>query len=236
MNRLVEPIGRVLDRAPPSWAPLVRAWRVSQAGRGLEAFVDARQGVGATIFPAQVLHALELTAFDAVRVVIVGQDPYHGSGQAEGLAFSVPRGVRPPPSLRNIFLEQQRDIGVPAPAHGHLGDWARQGVLLLNTSLTVEEGIPAAHAGRGWEVLTDEIIQALSNHGPPKVFLLWGSHAQARSPCIAVGRGHSVLTANHPSPLSARRAPHPFLGCGHFGAANRALTEAGRAPIDWRLG
>lgn len=235
MNRLVEPIGRVLDRAPPSWAPLVRAWRASDAGRRLEDFVDTRQRSGATIFPAQILHALELTPRDRVRVVILGQDPYHGAGQAEGLAFSVPRGTRLPPSLRNIFLEQTRDLGLPLPAHGHLGAWARQGVLLLNTSLTVEEGMPAAHAKRGWEALTDEIIKTLAQDGVPKVFLLWGAHAQARAAWLPTGAGHAVLTANHPSPLSARRGPTPFVGCGHFGATNRALADAGQAPIDWQL-
>ena len=235
MNRLVEPIGRVLDRAPRSWAPVLDAWRASEAGRALEAFVADRQRTGATIYPARVLHALELTPLEAVKVVILGQDPYHGAGQAEGLAFSVPRGVRPPPSLRNIFLERQRDLGLPLPTHGHLGAWARLGVLLLNTSLTVEDGAPAAHAGRGWEALTDEIIKAVVGSNRPTVFLLWGAHAQSRGASIADGRGHTVLTANHPSPLSARRGPQPFLGCGHFSAANRALTEAGRGSIDWRL-
>ena len=182
-----------------------------------------------------MLRALELTGLEAVRVVIVGQDPYHGPGQAEGLAFSVPRGVRIPPSLRNIFLEQRRDLGLPAPSHGHLDAWAGQGVLLLNTTLTVEEGIPGAHANRGWEALTDEIIKATSVDHRPKVFLLWGAHAKARVQCIASGRGHVVLAANHPSPLSARRGPQPFLGCGHFGATNRVLADAGQPPIDWRL-
>jgi uracil-DNA glycosylase len=234
VNRLDEPLGRVLDRAPPSWAGLVEAWRATADGRRLEAFLTQRQAAGAVIYPAHPLRALELTPRERVRVVILGQDPYHGAGQAEGLAFSVPRGQRLPPSLRNIFGELRRDLGLPMPTHGHLADWAAQGVLLLNTSLTVEDGRPGAHAKRGWEALTDGIIQQLSYDGP-KVFMLWGAHAQAKAPWPkALGR-HAVLMANHPSPLSARRGPIPFLGCGHFGAANRFLATQERAPIDWSL-
>lgn len=236
MNQLVEPLSALLDRAPPSWASIVRAWRESPAGRRLEAFVAQRQSDGAVIYPAAVLRALELTARDRVRVVILGQDPYHGPGQAEGLAFSVPPGQRLPPSLRNIFGEIGRDLGWAPPATGHLGPWARQGVLLLNTSLTVEDGRPGVHARQGWEALTDRIIEAISNDPGPKAFLLWGAHAQAKGALITGAEGrHAVLTANHPSPLSARRGPAPFLGCGHFGAANRFLIGAGAAPIDWRL-
>ena len=237
MNRLDEPLSGVLDRAPPSWAPTVRTWRDSIAGRRLEAFVAERQAAGATIYPAQVLHALELTARGQVRIVILGQDPYHGEGQAEGLAFSVPRGQRIPPSLRNVFNELQRDLQMPRPTHGHLAAWARQGVLLLNTCLTVEAGRPASHAKRGWEALTDEIIKSLSGDDAPRVFMLWGAHAQAKGawPQSAGGDRHAVLMANHPSPLSARRGPAPFLGCGHFGAANRFLVSNGQTPIDWSL-
>jgi uracil-DNA glycosylase len=233
-NRLTEPLAAVLDRVPPSWAPIVRAWRDSPAGRQLEAFVSASQSRGAVIYPAAVLRALELTPRNQVRVVILGQDPYHGPGQAEGLAFSVPRGVKPPPSLRNIFKELQRDLGVSPPPHGHLASWARQGVLLLNAVLTVEGACPAAHARQGWEALTDGIINALAGESSPKVFMLWGAQAQAKAALLG-GTPHRVLAANHPSPLSARRGPLPFLGCGHFSAANGFLAGTGRAPVGWSL-
>jgi uracil-DNA glycosylase len=236
VNRLSEPLARVLDRAPASWAPIVRTWRDSPAGRQLEAFVGARQAAGATIYPAQVLRAFELTARDQVRVIVLGQDPYHGEGQAEGLAFSVPRGQRVPPSLRNIFNELNRDVPLPLPSHGHLAAWARQGVLLLNTCLTVEAGRPASHSKHGWEALTDEVVKSLSEDGAPKVFMLWGADAQTKAPWPRDLGRHAVLLANHPSPLSARRGPVPFLGCGHFSAANRFLAAAGRTPIDWSLG
>jgi uracil-DNA glycosylase len=233
VSALAEPLARVLDRAPPSWAPIVNAWRACAEGRRLEAFVAERQAQGAPIYPAAVLRALELTARDAVRVVILGQDPYHGPGQAEGLAFSVPAGQRLPPSLRNIFKELGRDLGLALPAHGHLGRWAQQGVLLLNTTLTVEQGRPASHAGQGWEALTDGLIKALAEGDRPLVFLMWGGHAQTRAAVPQAAGRHRVLIANHPSPLSARRGPAPFIGCGHFSAANRFLVEQGQAPIDW---
>jgi uracil-DNA glycosylase len=233
LNRLGEPLARVLDRAPPSWAPIIEAWRASTAGQQLEAFVAERQAARATIYPAQVLRALALTARDRVRVVILGQDPYHGEGQAEGLAFSVPPDQRLPPSLRNVFAELQRDLHLPMPATGHLGAWARQGVLLLNTCLTVEAGRPASHAKQGWEALTDGIVKQLSEDDSPKVFMLWGAHAQAKAAWPHDAGRHLVLQANHPSPLSARRAPVPFLGCGHFSAANRYLATHHQTPIDW---
>ena len=235
MSQLSEPLARMLDQAPASWESIVRAWRDSPAGRQLEAFVGERQAAGATIYPAQVLRALELTARDRVRAIILGQDPYHGVGQAEGLAFSVPRGQRVPPSLRNIFKELHRDLALPLPSHGHLAAWARQGVLLLNTSLTVEAGRPASHAKHGWEALTDEMVKSLSEDEAPKVFMFWGVHAQTKAAWPQdIGR-HAVFRANHPSPLSACRGPVPFLGCGHFSAANRFLAAAGQTPIDWSL-
>lgn len=235
MSALSEPLARVLDRVPPSWAPIVQAWRCSDDGRRLETFVSARQAQGATIYPAAVLRALELTPREQVRVVILGQDPYHGEGQAEGLAFSVPAGQRVPPSLRNIFKELQRDLDLVPPASGHLGAWARRGVLLLNTALTVEADRPGSHAAQGWEALTDAVIQSVATDGPPKVFMLWGAHAQIRAARVAALRHHCVLQANHPSPLSARRGPRPFLGCGHFAAANRFLAGHGQTPMDWSL-
>lgn len=216
----------------PGWQPLVQDFFVSAAGRKLRGFLQARLDAGATIFPPRPLRALELTPPEAVRVVILGQDPYHGRGQAEGLAFSVAPGVPLPPSLRNIFKELQRDLGTPPPAFpqpgGSLVKWAKNGVLLLNTTLTVEEGQPASHAGQGWELLTDAVIRHVAQGQRPVVFMLWGSHAQGKRAIIPQDRGHLVLTANHPSPLSALRPPVPFIGCGHFGQA-RAFRQAHEA-------
>ena len=217
----------------PGWQPLVQEFFASAAGRKLLGFLQARLDAGAAIFPPRPLRALELTPPEDVRVVILGQDPYHGRGQAEGLAFSVAPGVPLPPSLRNIFKELQRDLGTPPPAFpqpgGSLVKWATNGVLLLNTCLTVEEGQPASHAGQGWELLTDAVIRAVAEGARPVVFMLWGSHAQSKRALIPRDRGHLVLTANHPSPLSALRPPVPFIGCGHFGQA-RAFRQAHEAP------
>lgn len=221
---------------PGDW-PVAAGWQVlvdrffeSQAGVQLLAFLRQRLAAGAVIFPPQPLRALELTAPESVRVVILGQDPYHGRGQAEGLAFSVAPGVALPPSLRNIFKELQRDLGEPVPPFpspgGSLVRWARHGVLLLNTCLTVEEGRPASHAGKGWEVLTDAIIKDVSDHSDHVVFMLWGNHAQSKRKLIDASR-HLILCANHPSPLSALRPPLPFIGCGHF---SQARTWRDRHP------
>ena len=204
------------------WSALVDDFFHSATGVALLRFLDERIRAGARIFPPQPLRALQLTPPEEVRVVILGQDPYHGRGQAEGLAFSVAPGVALPPSLRNIFKELQRDLGTPFPAFpqpgGSLVRWAQNGVLLLNTCLTVEEGQPASHANRGWEMLTDAVIAHVSQHARPAVFMLWGSHAQSKRALIDTTR-HLVLTANHPSPLSALRPPAPFIGCGHFSRA-----------------
>ena len=212
----------------PGWQPLVDAFFASASGQNLLGFLRERLEAGAVIFPPQPLRALELTPPEQVRLVILGQDPYHGRGQAEGLAFSVAPGVAFPPSLRNIFKELERDLGTPAPAFPHPGgslvQWATHGVLLLNTCLTVEEGQPASHSGHGWEVLTDAVIRHLAGIGRPLVFMLWGAHAQGKRALIDTGR-HQVLVANHPSPLSALRPPLPFIGCGHFGQA-RAWRDA----------
>jgi uracil-DNA glycosylase len=208
----------------PDWQALVDGFWQSLAGKQLHRFLQQRQTDGATIYPPQPLRALQLTPLASVKVVILGQDPYHGPGQGEGLAFSVARGVKIPPSLRNIFKERQRDLGLPAPAHGSLQHWAEQGVLLLNTTLTVEDAQPASHAKKGWEVLTDSLIQACARQSSPVVFMLWGGHAQAKQALIAVhneDQRHLVLSANHPSPLSALRPPAPFMGCAHFSAARR---------------
>ena len=208
----------------PDWQVLVNGFWHSPAGQQLQAFLQQRQTMGATIYPPRPLRALQLTSLAGVKVVILGQDPYHGPGQGEGLAFSVAQGVQIPPSLRNIFKERQRDLGLPAPAHGSLQHWAAQGVLLLNTTLTVEDAQPASHAKRGWEVLTDSLIQACARQASPVVFMLWGGHAQAKQALIGAhnhDQRHLVLSANHPSPLSALRPPAPFMGCGHFSAARR---------------
>ena len=206
----------------PDWQPLVDTFFAGEAGHKLLAFLRERLAAGAVIFPPQPLRALELTPLNEVRMVILGQDPYHGRGQAEGLAFSVAPGVALPPSLRNVFKELQRDLGTPPPPFpvpgGSLVKWARHGVLLLNTCLTVEEGRPASHAGKGWEVLNDSAISRVSEGERPVVFMLWGAHAQSKRSLIDESR-HKVLVANHPSPLSALRPPLPFIGCGHFSQA-----------------
>ncbi|WP_287741537.1 uracil-DNA glycosylase [Diaphorobacter sp.] len=215
----------------PGWQPLVDTFFASARGRQLLAFLQARLEAGAAIFPPQPLRALQLTAPEDTRVVILGQDPYHGRGQAEGLAFSVAPGVRLPPSLQNIFKEMQRDMGVPFPPFpnpgGSLVKWAQNGVLLLNTCLTVEEGQAASHAGKGWEQLTDAVIREVAEGPRPVVFMLWGSHAQSKRAFIPQDRGHLVLTSNHPSPLSALRPPVPFIGNGHFGQARAFRQQHG---------
>lgn len=228
----------------PDWRPLVDQYLASSTGLNLGRFLSERLADGAVVYPPQPFRALALTPLHTVKVVILGQDPYHGPGQAEGLAFSVPSGVRPPPSLRNIFKEIARDQALVAAAASvvrmpevSLVRWARQGVLLLNTCLTVEAGAPASHAKRGWEVLTDTIVQSLAAQKGPMVFFLWGAHAQAKRPLIDGSPNaaqHLVLTANHPSPLSAWRPPVPFIGCGHFGKANAFLQKRGLAPIRWQ--
>lgn len=201
------------------WQPVVDAWAA-----GAQPLLDrlAARRAEVSVYPPEPLRALRLTPLARCRVVILGQDPYHGPGQAEGLAFSVPAGVKPPPSLRNIL----REAGLP-PDSGSLRPWAERGVLLLNSVLTVEDGRAAAHAGWGWERLTDALIATASAQALPKAFLLWGAHAQAKRDLIArhnADARHLVLCANHPSPLSALRPPEPFIGCGHFGLAQRWLA------------
>lgn len=185
------------------------------------------------------MRALQLTPLPEVRVVILGQDPYHGLGQAEGLAFSVQPGVQAPPSLRNIFKEMRDDLGLQPPMSGSLQAWARRGVLLLNTSLTVEEGQAGSHAKCGWEALTDALIQAVAARPQACVFMLWGAHAQTKAPLITQASAAHVaprllLQANHPSPLSALRGPTPFMGCRHFSQARNWL-ESQNLPLDWSL-
>ena len=212
----------------PGWRKLTDDFFASHAGVELLAFLRERLANQAVVFPPHPLRALELCPPESVRVVILGQDPYHGRGQAEGLAFSVAPGVALPPSLRNIFKEIQRDLGTLPPAFpspgGSLVKWAENGVLLLNTCLTVEEGMPASHAKRGWEQLTDAVIRNVSDRQQNVVFMLWGAHAQSKRELIDANR-HKILLANHPSPLSALRPPLPFIGCGHFSVA-RAWRQA----------
>ncbi|CAM2149832.1 Uracil-DNA glycosylase [Pararobbsia alpina] len=219
----------------PAWKACVAPFVDSPAFAKLCAFVDSERAAGKTIYPDTVFHALELVDPDDVKVVILGQDPYHGEDkgipQAHGLAFSVRPGVRPPPSLRNIFKEIASSLGHPIPTHGTLEYWARQGVLLLNTVLTVERANAASHAKKGWEGFTDTLIAELSERHSGLVFMLWGSHAQAKRSLLH-GRDHVILEAPHPSPLSAHRG---FLGCQHFVRANEALEARGLKPIDWRL-
>ena len=217
------------------WQAIVDAWCASDSGRSLFEHLARRGAANVVIYPPDPLLALRLTPLSQTRVVIIGQDPYHGPGQAEGLAFSVPAGVKPPPSLRNIFKELQRDLGLPPPPSGHLAAWAQRGVLLLNTCLTVEAGAPASHAKLGWQRLTDALIQAAASDPKPKVFMLWGLHAQAKASLIeAAGPQHLLLQANHPSPLSALRPTQPFIGCGHFSQAADWLKNRG-CDIDWAL-
>jgi uracil-DNA glycosylase len=216
----------------PGWQPTVSAFLGSTAGLRLASFIRERLAAGATIYPPRPFRALELTPLHTVRAVILGQDPYHGPGQAEGLAFSVRQGVRLPPSLRNIFKELRDSPDEALPQHGSLAAWARRGVLLLNTSLTVEDGAPGSHAKKGWEVLTDALLVEVAARASPCVYMLWGAHAQAKAGLIqetaaAQGREALVLQANHPSPLSASRPPVPFLGCGHFALARDWLAARG---------
>ncbi|MFM6991399.1 MAG: uracil-DNA glycosylase [Rhodoferax sp.] len=220
----------------PGWRPVVAQFFQSRTGGNLRAFLQQRLAAGAVIFPPQPLKALECTPPESVRVVILGQDPYHGRGQAEGLAFSVAPGQPLPPSLRNVFKEMQRDLGVPVPAMpypgGSLLAWANMGVLLLNSCLTVEEGQANSHRGQGWELLADAVIAQISSNSLPVVFMLWGTAAQSKRVLIDETR-HVVLTANHPSPLSALRGPAPFMGCGHFSQAQSWLRAHGLPHFRW---
>jgi uracil-DNA glycosylase len=199
----------------------------------LKEFLAQQKAAKKVIYPhsTQWFRAFELTPLSEVKVVILGQDPYHGPNQAHGLCFSVQPGVPVPPSLVNIYKELATDVGFKPVRHGHLEAWARQGVLLLNTSLTVEQGNAASHRGKGWEPFTDRAIEAVSEHAPACVFLLWGSHARQKKALIDQGR-HLVLEAPHPSPLSAHRG---FFGTRHFSQANQFLQAQGRAPIEWQL-
>lgn len=217
----------------PSWKAHVGDYLRSEPMQALSAFLRERRAKGARIYPpaSRIFAAFDATPFDAVKVVILGQDPYHGPGQAHGLCFSVLPGVPVPPSLDNIFKEIQHDLGIARPDHGCLTPWAQRGVLLLNAVLTVEDGRAGAHQGKGWEGFTDHVVDTLNREREGLVFLLWGSYAQAKGKVIDPRR-HRVLKAPHPSPLSAHRG---FLGCGHFSATNAYLAQHGQTPIDWSL-
>jgi uracil-DNA glycosylase len=196
-------------------------------------FLKAEKAAGKTIYPPgkNIFNAFNTTPFEKVKVVILGQDPYHNPGQAHGLSFSVPENVAPPPSLVNIFKEQQQDLGIDIPRHGNLEKWAHQGVLLLNAALTVEAHNPMSHSKVGWHHFTDDVIRIISEKKDTVVFMLWGSFAKSKQELIDKSK-HLVLTAAHPSPLSAHNG---FFGCNHFSKANKWLQDRGIKPIDWAL-
>jgi uracil-DNA glycosylase len=223
--------GRVKLEA--SWKARVGDYLDRPDMQRLSEFLRAELHAGKTIYPPprRIFAALDATPFDKVKVVVLGQDPYHGPGQAHGLCFSVLPGVAPPPSLVNIFAEIQSDLSIARADHGCLLPWARQGVLLLNAVLTVERGLAGSHQGKGWEGFTDSIVDHLNRERDGLVFLLWGSPAQAKGRLVDARR-HRVLKAPHPSPLSAHRG---FFGCRHFSLTNQWLSENGQTPIEWKL-
>lgn len=224
------------ETVPESWREAMEPVLASAKSGALGDFLDREESAGKAVYPprGQRLAALELTPLDKVKVVILGQDPYHGAGQAHGLSFSVQDGVRVPPSLVNIYKELESDLGLPRPTSGNLSNWARQGVLLLNAALSVEEARPASHQGKGWEEITDAVIAAVAAKREPCVFMLWGNHARKKAASVPglMNSHHLVLTAPHPSPLSAHAG---FLGCRHFSQANAFLEKAGRGAVDWRV-
>jgi len=216
-----------------SWKAALQAEFEQPYMKELGAFLRSEKAAGKIIYPPGplIFNALNSTPVDQVRAVILGQDPYHGPGQAHGLCFSVQPGVAPPPSLQNIFKELKRDLNLDIPRHGYLQHWADQGVLMLNTSLTVEQGLAGSHAKMGWQRLTDRIIEVVSERCSSVVFMLWGAHAQSKARLIDPTK-HLLLKSVHPSPLSAHRG---FIGNGHFSRANQFLKQQGKEPIDWRL-
>jgi len=216
-----------------SWLQVVGAEFDKDYMKSLKAFLREQKQLGRTVYPegGNIFNALNTTSFDKVKVVILGQDPYHGPGQAHGLCFSVLPGVALPPSLKNIFKELQQQYDLPMPQHGCLQSWAEQGVLLLNATLTVEQGQAGAHQGKGWETFTDAVVHALNERRDGLVFLLWGSYAQKKGSFIDASR-HQVFTSPHPSPLSAHRG---FFGNGHFVKTNQYLRQHGKAEIDWSV-
>jgi len=228
-----EVVANAMKSLPSSWQAYLGEELEKDYMHELCAFLASEKQAGKILYPPmpQVFNAFELTPFDQVKVVVLGQDPYHGSGQAHGLCFSVQKGVRPPPSLKNIFKEINAELGIEFAANGCLTSWAEQGVLLLNSVLTVEQNNAGSHQGKGWESFTDRVITVLNEQHEGLVFLLWGKYAQDKAAVIDRTR-HLVLTSPHPSPFSARRG---FLGNGHFVEANDYLQIQGKTPIDWRL-
>lgn len=225
------------DSIPAAWSHVLEPALASPEARRLGGWLRVEEEAGKTIYPPRGtrLRALELTRPDAVKVVILGQDPYHGPGQAHGLCFSVEPGVAVPPSLANIYRELHDDLGIAAPGHGNLAAWARAGVLLLNNTLTVEAGRAGSHAGRGWEAITDAVIAAVAARTHPTAFILWGSHAQAKAariPGLGDGGRHLILKSPHPSPLSAYRG---FFGSRPFSKVNEYLESHGAGAVDWRI-
>lgn len=236
-NNAAEATPRPQPKLDSSWAKPLEEMFASPVMLGLRSFLLAEKQAGKRIFPkgSEYFAALNLTPLDKVRVVILGQDPYHGEGQAHGLCFSVQRGVRPPPSLVNIYKELKADLGIDPPRHGNLTHWAEQGVLLLNSVLTVEMGKAASHQGRGWEKFTDAIIALVARQEQPVVFILWGSYAQKKAAFVqdvTQGGRHLVIRSPHPSPLSAHNG---FFGSRPFSRANDFLRGQGQKEIDWRL-
>ena len=219
--------------APITWKDALAGERELPYFREVMKQVESERAAGKIIYPknSEIFNALQFTPFDAVKVVILGQDPYHGPNQAHGLCFSVRPGVPPPPSLQNIFKELQSDLGIAPPTSGSLERWAKEGVLLLNTTLTVAAGQPMSHANLGWERFTDRVIGELNQRRSGIVFMLWGSHAQKKGASIDTSK-HLILKSPHPSPLSAHRG---FLGCRHFSRANEYLQSRNIPPVDWNL-
>ncbi|MBP3270680.1 MAG: uracil-DNA glycosylase [Ruminococcus sp.] len=215
-----------------SWDDILKEEFTSEYYLKLREFLKYEYSHG-KVYPSMydIFNSLKYTPYEKVKAVIIGQDPYHGAGQAHGLCFSVKKGVQPPPSLQNIFKELYNDLGIQPPSHGELTQWAEQGVLLLNTVLTVREGKPNSHKGKGWEQLTDAVIRKLNDRERPIAFILWGGNARSKAPLITSPQ-HAVFQAAHPSPLSAYNG---FFGCRHFSAVNRFLEQNGIDPINWQI-
>lgn len=238
MKTSIQPINNPsLFDLDPSWSDLLSEELAKPYMAQLAAFVSQERAGQVPIYPPTelVFNAFKMTPYEKVKVLIMGQDPYHGPGQAHGLSFSVPKGVPLPPSLKNIFKELYTDIGLEIPSHGCLTHWAEQGVMLLNATLTVRESDPMSHHSRGWEQFTDAVVKVLVKRSEPVIFVLWGKNAQEKCKFLnemAVNSSHVVLTAAHPSPFSARNG---FFGCRHFSKINAILTQRGTTSIDWRL-
>ncbi|MCI2810576.1 uracil-DNA glycosylase [Eoetvoesiella caeni] len=237
LNVFRDDLAHCVQQLPKIWQDAFNTPSAQAALTRLRVFLAEQLEAGAEIYPATPFRALHTLNPDTVKVIILGQDPYHGANQAQGLAFSVPDICPCPPSLRNIFKELALEYPDSYTPQTHeLSRWAEQGVLLLNTVLTVQSGLPASHAKKGWESITDAIIANVANSPQPKVFMLWGAHAQSKQVLIPTGPGRPpslILTSNHPSPLSAQRPPKPFIGCGHFMQANDWLARHGVSGIDW---